>query len=366
MTMSHGPLNILIADDDEGDRKQVKRALHQAGLSCECIETANLEETLAASDQHDFDCAFIDYQLPGHDGLHCIAELHARLPDLAIIMATGQGDEMVATEAMKRGASDYLPKKLIHADSIKRVVENAVEKAALRRKVAQQREELESFAAVLAHDLKSPIRSIQVYAETIEKDLGAETINKDKVVDRCRRIAGAGLHMAALIDALHRYTTEDAAIAPAPVDMGKVMQHTLSHLEHDIRARGASVTYGAMPVVIGDAAQLSQLLQNMIGNGIKYCAQAVPTIQISASRDRDSTWLFAVKDNGIGIPEEYYRQIFAPFKRLHTPGEYEGIGLGLATCKKIVERSKGAIWCQSKEREGTTFFFTLPAAEPRA
>ena len=158
-------LKILIADDDEGDRKQVRRALKQAGLSCECVEVVEHRgrRSRPATSAH-FDCAFVDYRMPGHDGLHGITALHERLPDMSIIMATGQGDEMVATEAMKRGASDYIPKAQIDAKSIRRIVENALEKATLRREMAQQREELENFAAVLVHDLSAPIASLQMFA----------------------------------------------------------------------------------------------------------------------------------------------------------------------------------------------------------
>lgn len=140
------------------------------------------------------------------------------------------------------------------------------------------------------------------------------------------------------------------------------MADTLSNLEHMIEERGARVTHSEMPAIVGNAPQLTQLLQNLIGNGIKYCESAPPTVHVAAAPDRDSAWLFAVTDNGIGIPEESYRQVFEPFKRLHPTGKYEGTGLGLATCKKIVERHGGAIWCESTKGKGTTFFFTLPIA----
>jgi len=99
-------------------------------------------------------------------------------------------------------------------------------------------------------------------------------------------------------------------------------------------------------------------MQNLLGNAIKYC-EAVPSVQISAARDGDGAWRFAVKDNGIGIPADQCAEIFKPFKRLHGSGTYEGTGLGLATCKKIVERHGGTIWCDSEEGKGSTFYFTL-------
>jgi hypothetical protein len=340
----------------------VRRALRQAGLACECVEAPSIEEALEACREHAFDCAFVDYRMPGHDGLHGITALHERLPDMSIIMATGQGDEMVATEAMKRGASDYIPKAHIHATSISRVIENALEKAALRRKLAEQREELENFAAILVHDLSAPIASIQIFAQTIEEDLGAESVDRHEVIDCCHHLVDVGRRAGVLIDTLHEYTQADAQVLFEPVEMRQAMEVTLANLQHVIQKHGALVTYGELPAVTGNFPQLTQLLQNLIGNAVKYCAAAPPTIRVTASPDRDDTWMFAVKDNGIGIAEKDRQRVFEPFKRLHGVGEYEGSGLGLATCKKIVERHGGVIRCESNEVGGTTFRFSLPGA----
>jgi PAS domain S-box-containing protein len=142
MAMTRGGLNILIVDDDEGDREQVRRAVKKAGLADECIGATSIEEALEACNSCAFDCAIVDYRMPGNDGLHGISALRERLPFMSIIMATGQGDERVATEAMKRGASDYIAKAKIDAESIRRTIENALEKMALRRRMAQQQEEV--------------------------------------------------------------------------------------------------------------------------------------------------------------------------------------------------------------------------------
>ena len=136
--MPQTTMNILIADDDAGDRKQILRALKQGGLPCTCTETVSIDDALQACEGRAFDCALVDYQLSGEDGLTGITILHQRLPDMAIIMVTGQGDEMVATEAMKRGASDYMPKKHVEAQSIRRTIENAVEKVTLLKTIQTQ------------------------------------------------------------------------------------------------------------------------------------------------------------------------------------------------------------------------------------
>ncbi len=359
MQLAHDALNILIADDDEADRKQVQRALKQAGLAHKCIETATIEEALAACNNNTFDCAIIDYRMPGHDGLHGITALQERRPLMAIIMATGSGDEMIATEAMKRGASDYIVKAHINANSIGHSIKNALEKAALRRKVAQQRDELENFASVLVHDLSAPIASLQLFARAIEEEFNLESPDKDSIVEYCRQAISAGQRTGALIDTLYEYTRVDAEVIFDAVDMRKVMESTAFNLKRVIQERGARVTHGELPFITGNAPQLVQLLQNLIGNGIKYCEATIPTVHVAASSDGDNIWRFAVKDNGIGIPSESYQRVFEPFKRLHGEGKYQGTGLGLATCKKIVERHAGCIWCESGEGEGTTFFFTL-------
>ena len=126
----HSKLNILIVDDDEGDRGQIRRALKESGLAFECVESVSVEQALALCELSAFDCAIVDYRLPGRDGLDGVASLHRRLPYMSIIMATGQGDANVATEAMKHGASDYIAKAQVTGNSLRRIIENALEKAA--------------------------------------------------------------------------------------------------------------------------------------------------------------------------------------------------------------------------------------------
>ncbi len=351
-------LKILIADDDEGDRRQVMRALRQGGISCECTETASIEEALEACGKGDFDCAIIDYRMPGGDGLSGIAALHERLPFMSIIMSTGQGDEMVATNAMRRGATDYIAKELISAELIGRVIDRAVEKAALQRTIAEQRDALETFGRVLVHDLKAPISAIVLFADMMEDKMADGDL--DGVLDINHDVASTAVRMGVLIDTLHAYTEAEGNVEFADVDMRRVVDDTLSNLGETIKARRAQVTFGVLPWVIANASLVGLLLQNLIGNALKYCESESPQVHVTAVPHNDGSWLFAVTDNGIGIAKEYCKAVFEPFKRLHPGGKYEGTGLGLATCKKIVERHGGVIWCAPAKDGGTTFFFTLP------
>jgi signal transduction histidine kinase len=354
------PLNILVVDDDAGDRVQLKRVLKKTGLLSTCTETSSVNEALEACEKAAFDCAIVDYRLPGQDGLAGIELLHHRYPYMALIMTTGRGDEAIATEAMKRGASDYIRKTQISVEALARSIANAVEKAALVRKLEQQRQEMEFFNEMLVHDLKGPIHNLLAFTALIE-----ESIDKDRAVEavsHCKALSRATERMNSLIDALKEYTTAEQRVKFEPLDMHEVVRDALGKLQHAVQKRGARVTFGELPTVSG-TPQLTQLMQNLIGNSIKYCEAETPAVHISAEAKEGNVWLVSVEDNGIGIPEEYAQQVFEPFLRLHGVGKYEGSGLGLATCRKIVERHGGAISCASKEGQGTTFSFTLRGVE---
>ncbi|MBI0582465.1 MAG: hypothetical protein JET69_05555 [Methanomassiliicoccales archaeon] len=145
-----------------------------------------------------------------------------------------------------------------------------------------------------------------------------------------------------------------------PVDMNEVQSIVLKDLRVSIGESGAAVTHDALPTVLADQAQMILLLENLVGNAIKYRNVAAPQVHVSARRS-DGEWTFAVQDNGIGIDPQHAEKLFKMFSRLHTRDEYEGTGMGLAISKKIVERHGGKIWFESAPGQGTTFFFTIPA-----
>jgi light-regulated signal transduction histidine kinase (bacteriophytochrome) len=360
MLMADHTTNVLIVDDDMGDRAQIRRMLSKSGLRCELAEASNMDEALAACETQAFDAVIVDYHMPGVNGLSAITRLRERAPFMPIIMSTGQGDEKVAAEAIKLGALDYLPKSQIDEVSVRRAVDSAVERAGLNRKLAEQKEALENFAKVLAHDLKNPISTIMGFASLIEDELEKETANKEKAAEHCRRVGRAARTMQKMIDMLRQYTQLDAHVEFGPVPMRGLVEEVLAAMTQTIGEHGATVNFGELPVVRGNAPQLVQLMQNLIGNAVKYCEGRAPVVDILARPHQDGAWLFEVRDNGIGIPKAAFEHVFAAFKRLHSPGRFEGTGLGLAICKKIIERHSGNVWCSSTEGQGTSFFFTLP------
>jgi light-regulated signal transduction histidine kinase (bacteriophytochrome) len=159
--------------------------------------------------------------------------------------------------------------------------------------------------------------------------------------------------------ALSRIGTRGRALEPT--DVKEACARAIDVLHNRIAESGAVIETGELPTVRADKLQLSQLFQNLIGNAIKYRGDQTPRIRIEANQ-QDGEWIFSVRDNGIGIDPKFADRVFVIFQRLHGHGEYEGTGIGLAICKKIVERMGGRIWVESRPREGATIFFTAPAA----
>lgn len=358
--MREASLQLLIVDDDEGDRRQIVRSVRRSGLDCDCTEAESIEKGLRLFDEKRFDCVIMDYSLPGENGLEGIGSMRQRDTFLPVIMSTGHGNERVASEAIKRGAMDYISKSDMNAATIRSALETVLKRSSFNRKLAEQQSALALFARVLVHDLKAPLQSILGFARLVEVFLRQEKFDREKIIKQAQRIADGALRMDALLDELHAYTEAGAQPHFENLQLDQLVSDVLANLDAAVLASGARVIYGQLPMVCGDRTQLIQLMQNLIGNGIKYCKAAIPEIQISAQVRPSGGCLVEVRDNGIGIPKEHYKSVFEPFRRLHSQREYEGTGLGLATCKRIIEQHGGAIWCSSEPGKGTSFFFTLP------
>jgi light-regulated signal transduction histidine kinase (bacteriophytochrome) len=173
-----------------------------------------------------------------------------------------------------------------------------------------------------------------------------------KAVDRMKRLIGDLMDLANATDASHQPASD--------VDMRAVAEMAIANLGQAIHESGARITVEALPQVQANETAMVRLFQNLIADAIKYRADRAPEIRIAAFR-RHQHYTFSVSDNGIGMAQEYLAQIFKPFQRLHGRAEYEGSGLGLAACRRIVEARNGTIWVESKQGEGSTFFFTIPS-----
>jgi light-regulated signal transduction histidine kinase (bacteriophytochrome) len=221
--------------------------------------------------------------------------------------------------------------------------------------------ELQQFAYVASHDLQEPLRMVasftQLLAQRYQGKLGADADEFiGYAVDGARR-------MQVLVNDLLAYSRVGTRAKEfAAVDCERVLQMVLANLEKTLEESRGQVTHDLLPRLQGDETQLCQVLQNLVGNALKFHGSEPPRVHVSAQRVRGE-WRFAVRDNGIGIDPEHAERIFLLFQRLHTRAEYPGTGMGLAITKKIVERHGGRIWVESEPEKGSTFYFNLPMRE---
>ena len=224
--------------------------------------------------------------------------------------------------------------------------------------LARSNADLQQFAYVASHDLKEPLRMVASYTQLLARRYKGKL---DSDADEFIRYAVDGANrMQWLINdllAYSRVTVQDKV--SEEVDCNSVLEEVLSDLRVAVEESRAVVTRDPLPTVMADRVQLGQLFQNLIGNAIKFHGKEPPQVHVSAER-RPTEWLFSVRDNGVGLDPEYAERIFVIFQRLHNREEYPGTGIGLAICKKIVERHGGRIWVVSQTGQGATFHFTLP------
>ncbi len=235
--------------------------------------------------------------------------------------------------------------------------------AAYAARLESTNRDLEQFTHFASHDLQAPVRTIigftEILAETLQGRLDEQA---QKYFDF---IHDGALHMRTLIlDLLELSRASRSERVLEEVRVEDVIERSCQQLGPQLTERDVRVEYEALPRVLADATRLQQVFQNLIGNATKFCeADTQPQVTISAEAADDRTWRFAVADNGIGIPAKRLPDVFQAFRRFHDPRRFEGTGIGLAICKKIIEVHGGDIWVESTEGEGTTFFFTLRDAD---
>ena len=266
------------------------------------------------------------------------------------------------------GMTERLQETLVSRDELQKEVEvRRKAEAELQNALVQlsrSNKELEQFAYVASHDLQEPLRMVSSYVQLL-----AERYN-DQLDEKAQKfinyaVDGAVRMQMLIQDLLGFSRVSTKGLAFARVDGNILLAEALENLQTSILTSEAVITSDQLPVIHCDRIQLVQIFQNLIANSIKFCTNKPPMIHVSAELSAGN-WLFSVKDNGIGIDAKYADRIFVIFQRLHTREEYPGTGIGLALCKRIVERHGGEIWFESEVDKGTTFYFTLPKAEADA
>jgi PAS domain S-box-containing protein len=254
-----------------------------------------------------------------------------------------------------------IAQELLIVATLKDISERQEIKEALAAKTVELRrsnEELQKFAYVASHDVREPLRSIGGFCTLLKQNYEERL---DDQADRWIGFITEGVRrMEALIDDLLMYSRVESRARPRePTDFNAVVDQVVRSLSSSIEESGAEITHDELPTLSVEPRQAIQLLQNLVSNAIKYRSDQPPRLHISAEF-RDHEWVFSIRDNGIGIRREFQERIFEVFRRLHNKDEYSGTGIGLAICRKIVQRHGGRIWVESRPGAGSTFFFTIP------
>lgn len=240
-----------------------------------------------------------------------------------------------------------------------KVTRDATERRQLEKQLERSNDELQRFAYTVSHDLQEPLRTVRSYAELVSRRYkGKIDTDADEFIHFMVDAAG---RMTQLLKDLLAYSQAGRPdrTSPEPTQAANILQWAIMNVDKLVKDTGATITYDPLPMVEADPTQLSQVFQNLLGNGIKYKSAQAPKIHVSARR-LDGFYEFAISDNGIGVDPEHHERIFGVFKRLHGK-DVPGTGIGLAICRKIIESHGGTIWVESKAGEGSIFKFTLPA-----
>ena len=257
---------------------------------------------------------------------------------------------------MKAGAQDYIPKSSVTVGNIKRIICTAIEHVKLQKRISEQKASLQIFSHALTHDLKEPMRTIRAFADIImEKKILDEDTEK-----YFQHIYDATGRMSQLIDTVSMLTQLDSGekLPMQTLNMKTLLEETLQNLNKLIEEKNVTLIISDMPEIKGNRVQISQVLQNLIANAIRHTQKNV-TIDVSAE-ENTGCWQFSVRDNGEGVDAEDCEKIFLPFKRLSSQSG-EGMGLGLAICRKILKLHSGKIWCEVPESgNGALFKFIIP------
>jgi two-component system, sensor histidine kinase and response regulator len=361
---------ILIIDDTPANVRVVAEYLGSHGYSVMVAEDG--EEGLERARFGRPDLILLDVMMPGWDGFETCRRLRAdpATSGIPVIFMTALSDINDKIRAYDAGGVDYVTKPF-HAEEVLARVSTHLNLRATQRQLlersqelARSNAELERMAYVASHDLQEPLRMVASYVQLLERRYkGRLDAEADEFISFA--VEGAKRMQTLIEDLLTISRVDTKARALQPVDCNDVAAMALAALRVAIEESGAQVHCGELPVVLGDPGQLAQLFQNLVANAIKFCRERPPQVDISAQRE-GRYWRIAVRDNGIGIAPEHGIRIFEMFQRLHAGHEYPGTGIGLAICKKIVERHGGAIAVAPWPQGGSVFTFTLAADEQEA
>ncbi|GAB4329150.1 MAG: hypothetical protein OHK0047_15880 [Leptolyngbyaceae cyanobacterium] len=360
--------DILIVDDTPDNLRLLSAMLTKQGFEVRKALTGQAAIASALADAPDL--ILLDIKMPTMSGYEVCQQLKAnpRTEQIPVIFISALDDVIDKVKAFAAGGIDYVTKPFQEAEVLARI-NNQLNLQRLQkqlieqnRELARSNRELAQFAYVVSHDLQQPLQSITGFAKLLLLKYGADL--DTTAHEYLNRITDSGNRMQRLIQDLLSYAQVDKQAELELLDCNLILEQVLDNLQSTITEKNVTLTYAPLPKVMGSETQLIQLFQNLISNGIKFARPGVlPAIDISIE-EYPGHCLFKIQDNGIGIAAENLERVFEVFYRLHSTKEYPGTGIGLATCKKIVEFHGGEIWVTSELGSGTTFCFTLVTPSP--
>ena len=391
--------NILVVDDDEVDRMAVGRALRKAGLQLNLTEASNSATAIANLKEHYYDCVFLDYRLPDQNGLELIKQLQIVGLRVPLIVLTGQGDERIAVEMMKAGASDYLSKSRLSPETLSYVLRNAIRvhqaemKAAIanqqlwesnellkwknqeldqqRRQIQRQNQELlelsrlkSQFLATMSHELRTPMNAIMGFSQMLMLDRYGSLTAQQK--DMVERIFNNGQNLLTMLNEVLDFSKIEAGYLEldlAEFDFYQLVMITVEELRSlAVKKEISFQVYTNLenPLVVNDRNYLQRVLVNLISNAIKFTERGGVWVEIE--EETKDCIAITVQDTGIGIEPEHLDHIFEAFRQVDQSltRQHSGTGLGLAITESIVKMMGGRILVESQPGEGSVFRVEFP------
>lgn len=358
--------NILIVDDRKENLLATEKVLKK--LDAGIFKANSGNEALSLMLRHKFAVILLDVQMPEMDGFEVamLMQDNESMRGIPIIFVTAiSKEEKYASQAAEIGAVDYIFKPInpeILKSKVKVYLDIYVQREQILKLNAvlhQSNEELERFAYICSHDMQEPVRMMNSYGGMLEEE-SADTLNEKSKIYLRYIIGNAGRMQKMIQDILTFSRIGREEVQMERLDCNQIFDEIRAEFEAVIRDTGACVTAGDLPVLEASPTLMRVLLQNLLGNALKFHASGtIPQVHIEAVR-QERHWRFSVRDNGIGIDPQFHDRIFTIFQRLNRKEDYPGTGIGLSTCKKFIELCGGEIWFDSAPGQGSTFFFTLP------
>jgi signal transduction histidine kinase len=361
---------ILIVDDCTEDREYAKRLLSKATeFTWQFTEASDGKEGLALIlSGAPFDCLLVDYRLLDMDGIEFLQLLPQQFgePGVAAVVLAGAGDEALAVRAMKSGAQDYLSKRDLDAKLLSQTVEYSITRFQLTlanrqsaKLLEEAHRELESFVYSVSHDLRAPLRQIAGFSGILVNEFGPGMDVRAR--EFLQLIADGAVHMGLMVDGLLSLARLDRqSLQLHRSDLNALVDQVIGVLQRECEDRNVEWRIARLPPLMCDKLLIIQVFQNLISNAIKYSSRRrSAVIEIGSIEKPGQPPVIFVRDNGAGFDITQADKLFNVFQRMHTEAEFEGIGIGLATVRRIIARHGGRIWAEAAVDLGATFYFML-------